>query len=89
MKPKGLSVLFAFITLAFTALFSSWLILEIVILVLVLSFAGRGVIWPKSNNAENSVWFGLFWGLTIGILGYPIWQQTGLIQVLPKLLGQV
>ena len=87
MKPKGLSVLFAFITLAVAALFSSWLILEILILILVLSFVGRGVIWPKSNNPENSIWFGLFWGLTIGILGYPIWQQTGLIHVLPKLLG--
>jgi len=54
---------------------------------LVLSFAGRGVIWPKSNTPENSIWLGLFWGLTIGILSYPIWQQTGLIQVLPKLFG--
>lgn len=89
MKPKGLSVLFTFITLVLTALFSSWLILEIIILVLVLSFSGHGVIWPKSNSSENSLWFGLFWGLTIGILSYPIWQQTGLIQIFPKLLGQV
>jgi len=87
MKPKGLSVLLVFITLAITALFSSWLILEIIILVLVLSFSGRGVIWPKINQPENTIWFGLFWGLSIGILGYPIWQQTGLIAVLPKLLG--
>jgi len=87
MKPKGLSILFAFITLVVAVLFSSWLIFEILILVLVFSFSGRGVIWPKSNNPENSMWFGLFWGLTIGTLGYPIWQQTGLILVLPKLLG--
>ncbi|WP_157829010.1 hypothetical protein [Colwellia sp. 75C3] len=53
MKPKGLSVLFTFITLALTALFSSWLILEIIILVLVLSFSGCGVIWPKSKSTEN------------------------------------
>ncbi len=88
MKPKGLSILLAFIILALTALFSSWLILEIIILVLVLSFAGRGIIWPKIEHPENSIWFGLFWGLTIGIIGYPIWQQIGLIDILPNLLGQ-
>ena len=63
MKLKGLSVLLAFITLAFTLLFSSWLFLEIIVLVLVLSFAGRGVIWPKDNVPESPLWFGLFWGL--------------------------
>jgi len=89
MKPKGLSVILALTTLALTALFSSWLVLEIILLVLVLSFSGRGIIWPKNDTQENPIWFGLFWGLILGIFAYPIWQQSGLMQVLPKLLGQV
>jgi hypothetical protein len=89
MKPQGSSILLALIFSVVAALFASWLIFEIILLVLVLSFAGRGIVWPKNEFPENPLWFGLFWGLTVGILGYPIWQELGLIQVIPKLLGQL
>jgi len=87
MKPKMLSVLICFIILTFTALFSNWLLFEIVALVLFLSWPNRGIVWPKQNIPESSVWFGIFWGLFLGILGYPLWQSTGLVHFVPRFIS--
>lgn len=89
MIPRKLSIIAALIIALITALFSSWVLIEIVLFFVVVQFARKGVIWPKTDLPENTFWFGAFWGLVIGILGYPLWLQSGLINLVPQLIGQV
>ncbi|WP_293264948.1 hypothetical protein [Neptunomonas sp.] len=89
MKPRKQSVIAALGIALVIALFSSWVLIEIVLFFVVIQFARRGVIWPKLDLPENTVWFGLFWGLLVGILGYPLWFQSGFSNLIPKLFGLV
>ena len=89
MIPRKQSIITVLIIALITALFSSWVLIEIVLFFVVIQFARKGVLWPKTELPENTFWFGSFWGLLIGILGYPLWQQSGLINFVPKLIGQV
>lgn len=89
MLPRKEPIVVACVVALVSILLSSWLLVETVLLIVVLSFAIRGVIWPSSKVKENPVWFGCFWGLLVGILGYPIWEASGIINLVPKLLGQI
>ncbi|MBW2941755.1 hypothetical protein [Zhongshania aquimaris] len=87
--PKRESIIIACLVALIGVLFSSWLLVEVVLLMVVLSFAIRGVIWPNDKVKEHPVWFGCFWGLLVGILGYPVWEATGIINLVPKILGKI
>jgi hypothetical protein len=86
--PKKTSVIFTGIVLLLTGLFSSWLIIEIVLFVCALGFCIYGVIWPSKELKESAVYFGYFWGMLLGLLAYPVWQLSGIMQIIPSLLGQ-
>jgi len=87
VKPRGSSIVTAAVIAIVSALLSSWVIFEIVAFMAVTQIPGKNVVWPKSELPENKIWFGLFWGLLIGVLGYPLWLRTGVIEWVPNLFG--
>jgi hypothetical protein len=59
--PKKESMFIACLVALISVLFSNWLLFEVVLLIVVLSFAIRGVIWPndKSTNGVRSLIYDL------------------------------
>ncbi len=60
-----------------TALFSSWVLLEALLLFAILCMVrNNAVLWPSSEKTENYVFFSLFWGLLLGMVFIPILDYT-------------
>ncbi len=86
--PKKSSLIFTGVIFLLTGIFSNWLLFEIVLFVCALGVCVYGVIWPRKDLRENVVYFGYFWGMLLGLLAYPLWQATGVMQLLPLLMDQ-
>ncbi|WP_218395697.1 hypothetical protein [Alteromonas lipotrueae] len=83
MKPKRKSLFLALLSAIFFAMASGWLVFEVALL---FSVGGWFRIWPRGEHPESPYGFALFWGLMVGVLGYPLWQKTGISEIMPSLV---